>query len=70
MIEITGIKEIVKPENLAYRKSVLLTENVMSYCPGCGHGTVHRILAEVIDEEGLQSSDNWYIACRLFCSDV
>jgi 2-oxoglutarate/2-oxoacid ferredoxin oxidoreductase subunit beta len=56
MFEIAGIREIVKPENLAYRKSGLLTENVMSYCPGCGHGTVHRILAEVIDEEGLQSA--------------
>jgi 2-oxoglutarate/2-oxoacid ferredoxin oxidoreductase subunit beta len=55
MFEIAGIREIVKPENLAYRKSGLLTENVMSYCPGCGHGTVHRIIAEVIDEEGLQS---------------
>lgn len=55
MFEIAGIREIIKPENLAYRKSGLLTENVMSYCPGCGHGTVHRILAEVIDEEGLQS---------------
>lgn len=55
MFEIAGIREIVKPENLTYRKSGLLTENIMSYCPGCGHGTVHRILAEVIDEEGLQS---------------
>jgi 2-oxoglutarate/2-oxoacid ferredoxin oxidoreductase subunit beta len=55
MFEIAGIREIVKPENLAYRKSGLLTENVMSYCPGCGHGTVHRIIAEVIDELGLQS---------------
>jgi 2-oxoglutarate/2-oxoacid ferredoxin oxidoreductase subunit beta len=55
MVEATGIKEIIKPENLAYRKTDLLTDNTMSYCPGCGHGTAHRILAEVIDEEGLQS---------------
>lgn len=55
MIEATGIKEIIKPENLAYKSSEILTENVMSYCPGCGHGTVHRILAEVIEEEGIQS---------------
>lgn len=55
MKEITGIKEIIKPENLAYRKSALLTENPFSYCPGCGHGTAHRILAEVLEEEGLQS---------------
>jgi 2-oxoglutarate/2-oxoacid ferredoxin oxidoreductase subunit beta len=55
MIEVTGIKEIIKPENLAYRKSGLLTDNIMSYCPGCGHGTVHRILAEIIEELDLQS---------------
>ena len=50
-----NIKDIVKPENLAYKKSRLLTDNVMSYCPGCGHGTVHSVLAEVIEEEDLQS---------------
>jgi 2-oxoglutarate ferredoxin oxidoreductase subunit beta len=54
MKEITGIAEIVKSENLAYRKSVLLTEDIMHYCPGCGHSTAHRILAELIEEEGLQ----------------
>ncbi len=55
MVFATGIKEIIKPENLAYEKTDVLTENLLSYCPGCGHGTAHRILAEVIDEEGLQS---------------
>lgn len=24
------------------------------YCPGCGHGTIHRILCEVIDELGIR----------------
>ena len=55
MKEITGIKEIIKPENLAYKRSVLITDKPFSYCPGCGHGTAHRILAEVIEEENLQS---------------
>jgi 2-oxoglutarate ferredoxin oxidoreductase subunit beta len=55
MKEVTGIKEIIKPENLAYKRSALLTENPFSYCPGCGHGTAHRILAEVLEEAGLQS---------------
>jgi 2-oxoglutarate ferredoxin oxidoreductase subunit beta len=55
MTEVTGIKEIIKPENLAYKKTKIMTDNILSYCPGCGHGTTHRILAEVIDEEGLQS---------------
>ena len=54
MKEITGITEIVKPENLAYKKSVILTDDIMHYCPGCGHSTAHRILAEIIEEEGLQ----------------
>jgi len=49
----TGIIEIIKPENLVYSKTKIMTDNTLSYCPGCGHGTAHRILAEVIDEEGL-----------------
>jgi 2-oxoglutarate/2-oxoacid ferredoxin oxidoreductase subunit beta len=55
MIDASGIKDIIKPENLVYRKTDIMTENTLSYCPGCGHGTAHRILAEVIDELGLQS---------------
>jgi len=31
-----------------------LTENVTTYCPGCGHGVVHRLIAEVIDELGVR----------------
>jgi len=55
MLEATGIKEIIKPENLAYRRSNILTDKTFSYCPGCGHGTANRILAEVIEEEGIKS---------------
>ena len=55
MVEFSGIKEIIKPENLVYKKTDIMTENTLSYCPGCGHGTAHRIIAELIDEEGLQS---------------
>jgi 2-oxoglutarate ferredoxin oxidoreductase subunit beta len=55
MVEFSGIKEIIKPGNLVYKKTNIMTENSLSYCPGCGHGTAHRILAEIIGEEGLQS---------------
>ncbi len=48
-------EQIFKPENIVYKKTDLMTDNVLSYCPGCGHGTTHRILMEVIDEMGLQS---------------
>ena len=48
------LNEICKPENLVYKKTSLLTDKVMHYCPGCGHGTIHRALMEVVDEMGLQ----------------
>ena len=48
------VREIVSDENLVYKKTSLLTEKVLSYCPGCGHGTAHRVIMEVIDEMGLQ----------------
>jgi 2-oxoglutarate ferredoxin oxidoreductase subunit beta len=47
--------DIIKPENLVYSKTPLLTDNVMSFCPGCSHGTAHRIIMEVIEEMGIQS---------------
>jgi len=46
--------DIIKPENLVYEKSKVLTDKVFHYCPGCGHGTVHRLIAEVIEELGIQ----------------
>ena len=46
--------EIIKPENLVYKKTSAMTDNVLSYCPGCGHGTAHRIIMEVVDEMGIQ----------------
>ncbi len=48
------INEIIKPENLVYAKSSLLNDDAMHYCPGCSHGVVHRIIAEVIQEMGIQ----------------
>lgn len=48
-------ENLIKPENLVYKKTSVMTDKVMHYCPGCGHGTAHRILAEVIDEMGIQN---------------
>ncbi len=47
--------EIIKPENLVYSKSKVMTDNVTSYCPGCGHGTTHRIIAEIVEEMDIQA---------------
>ena len=53
MADITK-EEIRQPENLVYKKTECMTDNVLSYCPGCGHGTAHRVVMEVIDEMGIQ----------------
>ncbi|MCB2191427.1 MAG: 2-oxoglutarate oxidoreductase [Deltaproteobacteria bacterium] len=31
-----------------------LKDNLFHYCPGCGHSIIHRLVAEVIDELGIQ----------------
>ena len=47
------IQEIIKPENQVYNKTCLMTDTALSYCPGCGHGTIHNLTMEVIDEMGI-----------------
>ncbi|MGQ1947522.1 thiamine pyrophosphate-dependent enzyme [Geofilum sp. OHC36d9] len=49
------IKDIIKPENLVYKKSSLITDTPMHYCPGCSHGVANKLVAEVIEEMGIQS---------------
>ncbi len=44
--------EIIKSENLVYKKTSAMTDKELSYCPGCGHGTAHRITMEVLEEMG------------------
>ncbi len=43
----------IKEENLVFKKSKLITDNVMHYCPGCSHGTIHNLIAQVIEEMGM-----------------
>ncbi len=49
------MSDLIKPENIVYQKSKVLTDNVLSYCPGCGHGTAHKMLAEAVEELGIQN---------------
>jgi len=35
---------------LIYRKPDVLLDRSTHYCPGCGHGIVHRLLAEIMTE--------------------
>ena len=42
-----------------------------SYCPGCGHGIIHRIVAEVIDELGVREKTIGIapVGCAVFAYD-
>ncbi len=46
-------QDIIRPENKVYARPALLNENNMHYCPGCSHGVVHKLIAEVLEEMGL-----------------
>lgn len=48
------IEKIIDPANKVYSRPALLDERDMHYCPGCSHGVVHKILAELIEELGIQ----------------
>ncbi|MDA8442339.1 MAG: thiamine pyrophosphate-dependent enzyme [Peptococcaceae bacterium] len=40
--------------NTVYERPSSLRDAILHYCPGCTHGIIHRIVAEVIDELGLR----------------
>jgi 2-oxoglutarate ferredoxin oxidoreductase subunit beta len=49
----TGV-EIPEDMELVYGYPESLTEAYTHYCPGCTHGTIHRLVAEVLDELGVR----------------
>jgi 2-oxoglutarate ferredoxin oxidoreductase subunit beta len=43
----------VRPPRIVSDRPALLEDRTTHYCPGCGHGVVHRLVAEVLGELGL-----------------
>ncbi len=41
-------------EQIVYSRPESFTDTQTHYCPGCTHGTAHRLVAEVIDEMGIR----------------
>lgn len=39
---------------VVFKRPEALSEVVTHYCPGCTHGLIHRLIAEVIDELGIR----------------
>ena len=51
---------------IVYQKSKGLTDKELHYCPGCTHGIVHKLIAEVLEELGL--IDDAIGVCPVGCS--
>ena len=51
---------------IVYQKSKGLTDAELHYCPGCHHGIVHKLVAEVLEEMGLL--DEAIGVCPVGCS--
>ena len=49
-----------------YKRSAGLQDTEMHYCPGCSHGIVHKLVAEVMEEMGL--IDSAILVCPVGCS--
>lgn len=37
-----------------YGRPTSLNDKIFTYCPGCGHGIIHRLIAEILDEMNLR----------------
>jgi 2-oxoglutarate ferredoxin oxidoreductase subunit beta len=47
------VKKDIKRE-IVFARPESLRDVPTHYCPGCGHGVVHRLIAEVVDELGIR----------------
>ena len=45
---------MIETETKVFSRSSVLTPNITHYCPGCGHGIVHRLVAEAIEHYGIR----------------
>lgn len=54
-----------------FKKPHALCDVTLHYCPGCTHGIVHRLVAEVIDELGIEGSSIGVapVGCAVFAYD-
>ena len=49
-----------------FKKTKGLTDAPFSYCPGCTHGIIHRLVAEVLEE--LEVLDRSVVIASVGCS--
>lgn len=63
--ELTPV-EIMEQGQMVYSRPDALSDAQTHYCPGCTHGIIHRLIAEAIDELGLQ--DRTIMVAPVGCS--
>ena len=56
---------------VVFEKTKGMTDKPMHYCPGCTHGIIHRLVAEVLEELDLldKSIGVAPVGCAVFCYD-
>ncbi len=59
-------EEILQLENLVYKKPALMNDVSMHYCPGCSHGVVHKLIAEIIEE--MEMEEKTIAICPVGCA--
>jgi len=54
-----------------YQRPLALTDRSTHYCPGCGHGIIHRLIAELLDEMNLTARTIGVasVGCSVFAYD-
>ena len=54
-----------------YTRPSSLVDARTHYCPGCGHGTLHRLIAEIVDELGIREQTIGIapVGCAVFAYD-
>ena len=57
------------PTNVIFDRPESLRDVVTHYCPGCTHGVIHRIVAEVLDELGERENTCGVapVGCSVLC---
>jgi 2-oxoglutarate/2-oxoacid ferredoxin oxidoreductase subunit beta len=63
--------EVSAGERLVFARPQALFDTLTHYCPGCSHGILHRLVAEVIDELGVREDTIGVapVGCAVFAYD-
>ena len=59
------------PGRLIYERPAALIDRPTHFCPGCGHGIIHRLVAELLDEMSLGPTTIGVasVGCSVFAYD-